>query len=150
MKKFVCLLVFSLSLLPVYAQWEWHNPMDAGFPVVRNQGFTDEIGNTYTRLPERAKALVRKDLWSLSGHSSGLAIHFRTDSPGIQVRYTLTGSLNMHHMPTTGVSGLDLYCIDGQGVPNFCFGRYSFRDTVVTYTYNAVRPAGAKDGISYE
>ena len=51
MKKLICLLFCCLLFLPATAQWKWHNPMEAGFPVIQNQGFTKEIGNSYTRLP---------------------------------------------------------------------------------------------------
>lgn len=58
MKKLICLLFCCLLFLPAAAQWKWHNPMEASFPVIQNQGFTKEIGNSYTRLPERAKGVV--------------------------------------------------------------------------------------------
>lgn len=55
----------------------------------------------YTRLPERAKGVVSEPVWNLSRHSAGLAIHFYSNTPQIKVRYTVTGSLNMPHMPST-------------------------------------------------
>ena len=70
MKKLICLLFCCLLFLPATAQWKWHNPMEAGFPVIQNQGFTKEIGNSYTRLPERAKGMVSEPLWNLSRHSA--------------------------------------------------------------------------------
>ena len=76
MKKLICLLFCCLLFLPAAAQWKWHNPMEASFPVIQNQGFTKEIGNSYTRLPERAKGVVSEPVWNLSQHSAGLAIHF--------------------------------------------------------------------------
>ena len=96
----------------------------SGYP---NQGFTKEIGNSYTRLPERAKGVVSEPVWNLSQHSAGLAIHFYSNAPQIKVRYTVTGSLNMPHMPSTGVSGVDLYSINSDGEWHFCFGNYSSR-----------------------
>jgi hypothetical protein len=49
-------------------------------------------------------------VWNLSRHSSGIAIRFVTDSPDVRVQWVLTSdSLDMPHMPSTGVSGLDLY-----------------------------------------
>ena len=137
MKKLICLLFCCLLFLPAAAQWKWHNPMEASFPVIQNQGFTKEIGNSYTRLPERAKGMVNEPLWNLSRHSAGLAIHFYSDAPQIKVRYAVTGSLNMPHMPSTGVSGVDLYSINSDGEWHFCFGNYSFKDTI-TYTYNNI------------
>ena len=137
MKKLICLLFCCLLFFPATAQWKWHNPMEAGFPVIQNQGFTQEIGNSYTRLPERAKGMVSEPVWNLSQHSAGLAIHFYSNAPRIKVRYTVTGSLNMPHMPSTGVSGVDLYSINNDGEWHFCFGNYSFKDTI-TYTYNNI------------
>ncbi len=137
MIKLFSLLFCCLSFLPATAQWKWHNPMDAGFPVVQNQGFTREIGTSYTRLPDRAKGAVREPVWNLSRHSAGLALHFYSDAPQIKIRYTVTGNLSMPHMPATGVSGVDLYSINSDGEWRFCFGGYSFGDTI-TYTYNNI------------
>ncbi len=72
MKKLICLLFCCLLFFPATAQWKWHNPMEAGFPVIQNQGFTQEIGNSYTRLPERAKGMVSEPVWNLSQHSAGV------------------------------------------------------------------------------
>ena len=115
MKKLICLLFCCLLFLPATAQWKWHNPMEAGFPVIQNQGFTKEIGNSYTRLPERAKGMVSEPLWNLS----------------------------------TGVSGVDLYSINSDGEWHFCFGNYSFKDTI-TYTYNNIgKDRYHKQGFEY-
>ena len=149
MKKLICLLFCCLLFLPAAAQWKWHNPMEASFPVIQNQGFTKEIGNSYTRLPERAKGVVSAPVWNLSQHSAGLAIHFYSNAPQIKVRYTVTGSLNMPHMPSTGVSGVDLYSINSDGEWHFCFGNYSFKDTI-TYTYNNIgKDRYHKQGFEY-
>ncbi|MEG1546996.1 MAG: SGNH/GDSL hydrolase family protein, partial [Bacteroides sp.] len=104
------------------------------FPVVQNQGFTKEIGNSYSRLPNRAKEVVRKPLWNLSRSSAGLAIYFYCNAPQIKIRYAVAGALNMPHMPSTGVSGIDLYSINSDGKKSFCFGNYSFGDTI-SYTF---------------
>lgn len=137
MKRLVYLLFYCLFFLPATAQWTWHNPMEAGFPVIQNQGFTNEIGDTYVRLPHRAEGQVTEAVWKLSRQSAGLAIHFYSDAPQIRVRYTVTGGLSMPHMPSTGVSGVDLYSIDSDGQWRFCFGSYSFQDTI-TYTYQNI------------
>lgn len=143
MKKQLFAFLLCLTCLPATArQWEWHNPMNAGFPVVQNQGFTKETGRTYTRLPERAKAVVREPVWNLSRNSAGLALHFYCNAPQIKIRYTVSGPLNMPHMPSTGVSGIDMYNIGKDGVANFCFGNYSFGDTI-QYSFGDLSKANA-------
>lgn len=143
------MFVRRLTLVPVISlicvlsavaqQWKWYNPMDAGFPVVQNQGWTSETGKTYYRLPDRAAANVRGAVWNLSRHSAGLAIHFYSNAPKIKVRYVVDGPLAMHHMPATGVSGLDLYGIDQDGKWRRFFGffnGYPQADTLVTAFVN--------------
>jgi len=131
------LFVFLLPLLSVgyiSAQQTWHNPLEAGFPVIQNQGWVEELSASYHRLPDRAQEAVRKDVWNLSRHSAGLAIHFYCNAPEIKVRYKVKGNLQMPHMPAFGVSGIDLYSINSDGEWNFCSGNYSYQDTI-QYTY---------------
>jgi len=76
---------------------------------VEGRGWT-ETAAFYDRLPAKAEALVRKDVWNLSRHSAGLCVRFTTASPAIHCRWTVTATnLAMPHMPATGVSGVDLY-----------------------------------------
>lgn len=131
------ILVLSLLLLgnvASQAQRIWHNPLEAGFPVIQNQAWPEEIGMSYVRLPDRAEQHVRKPLWDLSRNAAGLSIHFYCNAPEISVRYGVTGGLNMPHMPTSGVSGIDMYSINSDGKWAFCFGGYSFGDTI-RYNY---------------
>ncbi len=49
-------------------------------------------------------------MWELSRHSAGQLVRFVTDATTISARWSLySDNLSMHHMPATGVSGLDLY-----------------------------------------
>eukprot|EP01047_Picozoa_sp_COSAG01_P103505 COSAG01_NODE_32960_length_570_cov_1.765328_1_plen_47_part_10 len=42
-----------------------------------------------------------------------MSVRFSTNSPTVAVQYTLiSGSVDMWHMPSTGVSGADLYVFD--------------------------------------
>ena len=61
--------------------------MNTDYPVIQNQGWTKEIGNSYARLPQRAKSEVREPLWNLSRNSAGLAIHFYSNANNITIRY---------------------------------------------------------------
>lgn len=155
MKKFyavwsllVITFVGSHTLMPAYAQWQWHNPAKAGFKVIQNQAWPDEIGERYVRLPDRAQADVRPAVWNLSRQSAGLAVHFYCNAPEIRVRYTVGGAHSMPHMPATGVSGVDLYCIDSDGARHFNFGSYSFGDTI-SYHYRNI-PANKYHRLGYE
>lgn len=75
-----------------------------------------ETHRYFDRLPVKAEAMVRKPVWSLSRHSAGMAVRFKTDAPRIAARYTLlSDSVAMPHMAATGVSGVDLYAANEQG-----------------------------------
>ena len=126
----------------------WYDPMACGYEVVQNQAFVGEI-DAYQRLPERAKGVVRNPVWNLAQNSAGLAIYFYTNSPTIEVRYTTTSrNYAMPHMPSTGVSGVDLYRVDSNGESNRCFGGYSFGEQVV-YKYNDLADATPEQGFEY-
>lgn len=109
----------------------WVPASDHSVYALEGQGWKDGLNFYYDRLPQRAEDKVRTAVWNLSGNSAGLSLRFRTDADEIVIKYTVGGDWNMPHMPTTGVSGVDLYAksIDGQWL--FCAGRYSFNDTVV-------------------
>ncbi len=113
----------------------WVDPLKAGAQV-HGQGWA-ELRGTYSRLPERAKGMVRQKVWNLSRNSAGLSLVFRSNAANIKVRYGVSGSQAMFHMPSTGVSGIDLYATDLQGVRRWCAPDFtpSFRDTI-TYTYS--------------
>jgi hypothetical protein len=73
-----------------------------------------ELERPFDRLPERAKNSVPEAVWILSRHSAGIEIRFATDARELGARWTVLNSgLAMDHMPATGVSGLDLYALDG-------------------------------------
>ncbi len=125
MKRIVLALICCLPCLTAAGQAisqtpeaiRWIDPLAAGFPVVQGQAWTQELSKNYQRLPDRMQPDVRPMVWKLSGHSAGLAIHFRSNAAPIRVRYTLIHSDEraMEHMPATGVSGLDLYARDRGG-----------------------------------
>jgi hypothetical protein len=67
----------------------------------------------FDRLPARLKPLVREGLWTLSEFSAGICVRFVTDARQIGARWKLRNpKLAMPHMPSTGMSGLDLYTRD--------------------------------------
>jgi hypothetical protein len=83
--------------------------LDAKSLPIEGKGWADTKGY-YDRLPRQAEGVVRQPIWDLSHDSAGLLIHFTSDTPELQVRWTLTSpQLALNNMATSGVSGLDLY-----------------------------------------
>lgn len=88
--------------------------------------------NDYTRIPKEYKERFRPELWRESLKSAGLNVNFHTNSSDITIRYALAGGpSSMPHMPSTGVSGVDLYGKGKDGVSRWCMPKYSWKDTVV-------------------
>jgi lysophospholipase L1-like esterase len=118
---------------------KWWNPQSAEFPVLEGQAWPKEVNNFYDRLPARAEKDVRKEVWNLSRQSAGLMIRFRSNSPRIKIRYQVTGSHALSHMPATGVSGVDLYAVSSDGDKLWCAGKYIFKDTI-SYDFQGLNP----------
>jgi hypothetical protein len=88
------------------AELNWHvvTPSET-----EGQGWKD-TEEPFDRLPARAKEIVREPVWNLAKHSAGIYVDFFTDATTIASRWTLNSDrLEMYHMPSTGVSGVDLY-----------------------------------------
>ena len=111
LKKILSIIFVSLvTATTSFAQTVWRNPLaSVSSSYLQNQGWNEDGGN-YHRLPNRAAGKVRDKVWHLACQSAGLSIRFKTDASEIRVKYTVTQPLNMPHMPSTGVSGVD--CID--------------------------------------
>lgn len=143
MKTFNLVILLALFMQVksyAQAQYKWENPCNQPFQVIRGQAFANELKGTYVRLPDRAKENVREPLWKLSRHSAGLSVCFRSNAPEIRVRYLVKERFSMSHMPSTGVSGVDLYAQDINGRQRWCGFKFAFGDTI-TYTFS---------GLSYE
>jgi len=65
--------------------------------------------------------------WNMSRCSAGMMARFRTDASAISVRYRLLkDKLALPHMPSTGVSGVDLYARNESGEWRFVNGMSPF------------------------
>ena len=144
----VVLCVFGMKKMCAES-WKWFNPQTEKVSVIQNQAFLNEIGNTYVRLPLRAKEVVRKKVWDLSRHSAGLFIEFKTNSPELLVRYAVVDPIHRNHMPATGVSGIDLYRENPEGEWQICHGSYAFGDTI-SYKYKLDYEEGKVKPLSYK
>ncbi|MCQ2180172.1 MAG: SGNH/GDSL hydrolase family protein [Bacteroidales bacterium] len=137
-----------LSSLVCGAQMRWVDPLEAGAQV-HNQGWP-ELNGTYSRLPDKAQAVVRDAVWGLSRNSAGLSIVFRSNAPEISVSYKVAGGLAMYHMPSTGTSGIDLYATDVNGGLRWCAPNFTakFTEDEIRYDYSSL--TYHPEGSSYE
>lgn len=145
MNRLLCLFIGLCLSVSVQAQIHWHTPTQHQEPIIQGQGWPQELKDSYTRFPERAKARIRPQVWNLSRNSAGLAIHFYTNAPEITIRYQVEGGYSMAHMPATGVSGVDLYTRNKSGEEFWCAGKYSFGDTIY-YHYDHLTSNAEKQG----
>lgn len=131
---FLSLCMFFLLLAPCLSQnkqeMKWWNPSEAGYDAISGRAWQEGLAGFYDRLPAEAEKSVRREVWALSHNSAGEYIRFRTDADHITVRYTVKESLNKPHMPSTGVSGVDLYILDSSGSWHWAKGTYAFGDTI--------------------
>ena len=73
----------------------------------------DDVANYYDRLPANVTTNVNGGVRAMKNHSSGMQFRFTTDSKRLTIRWApINGSLSMDHMPSTGVSGIDIYRFD--------------------------------------
>ncbi|HUE71402.1 MAG TPA: SGNH/GDSL hydrolase family protein [Pirellulaceae bacterium] len=115
---------------------------------LEGQGFAD-VKASYDRLPARAEGKVRPEVWGLSRHSAGLAVRFVTDATTIHARWTLTSDrLDMPHMPSTGVSGLDLYVKLPDGKPRWLANKSPTAKTSSVALVSGI-PAGKHEFLLY-
>lgn len=130
--------------------WQKHNPQEIGKTVIRGTLFPEELSDTYRRFPERLKSEVRKEVFHLSTMSAGLSIRFRTNASQIRIDYTTLYGRSMHHMPFTGVSGVDLYTRHANGTWLWCAPRYTVKDTI-EYLYPDINyPMNETNGREYD
>lgn len=125
---FILPSMLLLWLSPIVAQEEyaWHDPLES-LDKIDGQGWADI---DYGRLPDKAENVVRSPVWSLSRHSAGLSIRFKTDADSIQIVYEVEGDHAKSHMPATGVSGVDLYGKNKANHWRWYRGNRTFEDLV--------------------
>lgn len=142
MKRLFIILFFIMFGYVGFSQSvdiEWYNPTKFNKRVIEGQGWSEELAKPYDRFPAKAEGVVRKEVWNLSRNSAGLMIRFRTNSPEIKVRYTVSSKHAMPHMPATGVSGVDLYAVTSDGETLWSGGKFAFGDTI-TYHFKNITP----------
>jgi len=133
--KWLSLFLFVLSCQHVKAQKpREYNAIIPPASAIQGRGWSTGMKEDFDRLPAKAEALVRKEVWNLSRHGAGLYLKFTSNSDEVIIRYTVSGNKEMYHMPSTGVSGLDLYAKTPSGPWVWAGARASMGDTI-TYRY---------------
>ena len=75
----------------------------------------DDTEHYYDRLPANVTTNVNGGVRAMKHHTSGLQFRFVTDSKTLHFRWIpYSESLSMDHMPSTGVSGIDVYRWDAK------------------------------------
>lgn len=71
----------------------------------------DDVDDWYDRLPSGVTTNVNAGVRNMKHNSAGLQFRFATDSKVLKFRWKPynKGMLSMDHMPSTGVSGIDVY-----------------------------------------
>ena len=77
----------------------------------------DNVDHYYDRLPSTVTAKVNGGVRAMKHHTAGMQFRFTTDSKKLHFKWVpYNARLSMDHMPTTGVSGIDVYRQTSDGV----------------------------------
>ena len=75
----------------------------------------DDVEHWYDRLPAGVTTNVNEGVRAMKHHTSGMQFRFSTDSKSLAFKWIpYSGGLAMDHMPSTGVSGIDVYRFDAK------------------------------------
>ena len=75
----------------------------------------DDVEHWYDRLPAGVTTNVNEGVRAMKHHTSGMQFRFSTDSRSLAFKWIpYSGGLSMGHMPSTGVSGIDVYRFDAK------------------------------------
>ncbi len=83
--------------------------IDGKFLPLEGKCFAD-TDDFYDRLPKNVTTNVNNGVRGMKHHSAGMQFRFRTDSKALYFKWMpYSSNLAMDHMPSTGVSGIDVY-----------------------------------------
>lgn len=96
---------------------------DAKFLPIEGKAFTN-TATYFERLPANVTTNVNSGVRHLKTHTSGMQLRFVTDSKRLVFKWVPRNpSLAMDHMPSTGVSGIDVYKLTENGWRYVATGR---------------------------
>ena len=86
--------------------------IDGKFLPIEGRAF-DDVDHYYDRLPKNVTTNVNEGVRAMKHHTAGMQFRFTTDSKSLTFKWVPYNSgLAMDHMPSTGVSGIDVYRFD--------------------------------------
>lgn len=86
--------------------------IDGKYLPIEGRAFNN-VDHYYDRLPKNVTTNVNRGVRSMKHHTSGMMFRFKTTSPVLHFEWVPYGrGLAMDHMPSTGVSGIDIYRFD--------------------------------------
>ena len=98
------------------------------------------VDHYYDRLPSTVTTNVNAGVRSMKHHTSGMQFRFKTSSKVLHMEWVPYGKrLEMDHMPSTGVSGIDIYRFDAKA------GKWRY-----VSTGRITDPKGGKKTVSLE
>jgi len=116
MKYFLLVLISSFSVLAFSQEIETIKTDSAviyyGIDhfLIEGTAIADSLKESpYDRLPISYKEKVREPVWDLSKASAGITVRFHSNSTSINLKWTVLNDLDMPHMASTGIKGIDLY-----------------------------------------
>jgi len=116
MKYFLLVLISSFSVLSCSQQIETIKTDSAVIYfgrehfLIEGTAISDSLKESpYDRLPISYKEKVREPVWELSKASAGITVRFHSNSTSINLKWTVLNDLDMPHMASTGIKGIDLY-----------------------------------------
>ena len=89
--------------------WTWY---DGSELPIEGKGWTrrEQTETYYDRLPKAHEKEIPPRVWQLQKHTAGMSFRFVTDSDRLNIRWKPRfETLSRWHMPSTGVSGVDVY-----------------------------------------
>lgn len=86
--------------------------IDGRYLPIEGRAF-DDVECYYDRLPAGVTTNVNAGVRGMKHHTSGMMFRFVTDSKNLHLRWKpFNPELSMDHMPSTGMSGVDVYRFD--------------------------------------
>ena len=115
MKYFLLFIISGFSVLTFSQEKESTKDINISYFgrehfLIEGTAIADSLKESpYDRLPISYKEKVREPVWNLSKASAGITVRFHSNSTSINLKWTVLNDLDMPHMASTGIKGIDLY-----------------------------------------